>query len=226
MEIVPGIHQVDGVNGNCYIIVKDTLTIIDTGLPHNSTKIINYITEILKRKPSDIKTIVLTHAHTDHTGNVYDLKKISNADVAIHESDADYLAGKKHPPLPKSLFALIVKIMGLFFKARSVEPDIQLKNGDSIAGVTCIHTPGHTPGSICLFDPSSQVMFVGDLLRFDGKKIGGAPRQFTVDAAEAQQSIKKIAARDFAIMLSGHGIPLKPDASSKVREYAESLDEV
>ena len=151
------------------------------------------------------------------------LKKISNANVAIHEADADYLAGKKHPPLPKSLFAMVVKVMGLFFKALPVEPDIRLKNGDTVAGITCIHTPGHTPGSICLFDPSSQVMFVGDLLRFDGEKIGGAPQQFTVDAAEAQRSIKKIAARDFAVMLSGHGIPLKPDASSKVRAYAESL---
>ncbi len=223
MEIIPGIHQVDGVNGNCYIIVKDTLTLIDTGLPHNSAKIVNYITETLKRKPSDITTIVLTHAHIDHTGNVWDLKKISNAKVAIHETEADYLAGKKHPPLPKSLFAMIIKVMGQFFKARPVEPDIRLKNGDSVAGLTCIHTPGHTPGSICLFDPSSQVMFVGDLLRFDGEKIGGAPQQFTVDAAEAQQSIKQIAARDFAVMLSGHGIPLKPDASSKVRAYAESL---
>jgi hypothetical protein len=33
MEIVPGIHQVDGVNGNCFIIVRDELTIIDTGMP-------------------------------------------------------------------------------------------------------------------------------------------------------------------------------------------------
>ena len=50
MEIVPGIHQVDGVNGNCFIIVRDELTIIDTGMPKNSTKIVKYIQDILKRK--------------------------------------------------------------------------------------------------------------------------------------------------------------------------------
>ena len=41
MEIVPGIHQVDGVNGNCFIIVRDDLTLIDTGMPKNSAKIVN-----------------------------------------------------------------------------------------------------------------------------------------------------------------------------------------
>jgi hypothetical protein len=43
------------------------------------------------------------------------------------------------------------------------------------------------------------------------------------DPDEVQQSIKKITAIDFDIMLSGHGIPLRPDASLKVREFAKSL---
>jgi len=43
MEIVPGIHRVDGVNGNCYLIIRDGITIIDTGLPGASKKILSYI---------------------------------------------------------------------------------------------------------------------------------------------------------------------------------------
>ena len=77
MEIVPGIHQVDGVNGNCFIIVRDDLTIIDTGMPKNSAKIVTYIQDILKREPSEIKTIVLTHFHIDHVGDAFDLKELS-----------------------------------------------------------------------------------------------------------------------------------------------------
>ncbi|MFA5221961.1 MAG: MBL fold metallo-hydrolase [Methanoregula sp.] len=223
MEIVPGIHQVDGVKANCYIIVGDSLTLIDTGFPHSTKKIVKYIEEILKRKPSDINTIVLTHAHIDHIGNVGELKKISNANVAIHEAEADYLTGRKPQPARKSFLGIILKIMSLFFKAPHLEPDIRLKDGDIIDGLTCIYTPGHTPGSICLFSSSSKVMFAGDLLRFDGRKIEGAPRQFTMDTAESERSIKKIAARDFDVILPGHGIPLRPDASVKIREYADSL---
>jgi glyoxylase-like metal-dependent hydrolase (beta-lactamase superfamily II) len=94
-----------------------------------------------------------------------------------------------------------------------------LNDGDTIAGLTVIHTPGHTPGSICLFDPTSKVLFAGDLLRFNGStiEIGVVP----LDISEVQQSINTIAALDFNVMLSGHGIPLRPDASVQVREFAE-----
>jgi len=222
MEIVPGIHQVDGINGNCFIIVRDELTLIDTGMPRNSAKIVKYIQDILKRKPSEIKTIVLTHFHADHAGNACDLKKLSGAKVAIHEADADYVNGRKTQPVPRGGMGMFFKIlMSLFFRSRPVEPDIKLCDRDTIAGLTTIHTPGHTPGSICLFDPASKILFVGDLLRFNGINIEMGP--LPLDTSEVQQSINKIAAIDFDIMLSGHGIPLRPDASVKVREFAKSL---
>ena len=222
MEIVPGIHQVDGVNGNCFIIVRDDLTLIDTGMPKNSAKIVKYIQDILKREPTDIKTIVLTHFHIDHVGNASDLKKRSGAKVAIHEADADYVAGRKTPPVPRGVMGMIVKVLiPLLFGSRPVEPDIKLKDGDTISGLTTIHTPGHTPGSICLFDPASKILFVGDLVRFNGSKIEMGP--LPLDTHKIQQSINKIAALDFDIMLSGHGIPLRPDASAKVGEFATSL---
>ena len=220
MEIVPGIHQVDGVNGNCFLIVRDGLTLIDTGMPKNSAKIIKYIQDILKRKPTDIKTIVLTHFHIDHMGDASDLKTLSGANVAIHEADADYVAGRKTQPAPGGAKGMIFKVLiPLFFGSRPVEPDIKLSDGDTIAGLTSIHTPGHTPGSICLFDPASKILFVGDLLRFNGSKIEMGPS--SLDISEVRQSINKIAAIDFDIMLPGHGIPLRPDASVKVREFAK-----
>jgi len=142
--------------------------------------------------------------------------------VAIHEADADYVAGRKTQPAPRGIKGMIVKVLiPLLFGSRPVEPDIKLNDGDIIAGLTTIHTPGHTPGSICLFDPASKTLFVGDLLRFNGSKIGMGSS--SLDPREVQQSIKKIAAIDFDIMLSGHGVPLRPDASVKVREFAKSL---
>lgn len=223
MEIVLGIHQVDGVNGNCYVIVRDGLILIDTGLPRSSKKILNYIQHILKRKPSEISTIILTHYHIDHTGTVYELKNLSGAKVAIHEADADFVSGRKPHPAPKGGRGMLYRLLGMLFRSTFAEPDIRLKNGDTIAGLTCIHTPGHTPGSICLFDPVSKVLFAGDILRFDGVKISGAPPQFTMDQGEAQRSIIMIASLDFDILLSGHGIPLKSGAAEKVRNFAKTV---
>jgi hydroxyacylglutathione hydrolase len=223
MEIVPGIYQIDGVNGNCYIIVRDGLILIDTGLPRNSKKILGYIQDTLKRKPSEISTIILTHYHIDHTGNVFDLKKLSGAKVAVHEADADFVSGRKPHPAPKGGRGLLYRLLGMFFRSTFVEPDIRLRNGDTIAGLTCIHTPGHTPGSICLLDPVSKVLFAGDILRFDGVKIAGPPPQFTFDMVEAQRSIIMIGTLDFDILLSGHGIPLTSGAAEKVRTFAKTV---
>ena len=223
MEIIPGIHQVDGVNGNCYIIVRDKLILIDTGLPRSSKKILSYIQDTLKRKPSEIATIILTHYHIDHTGNVCELKNLSGAKVAVHEADADFISGRKPHPALKGRLGLPFRLLGIFFRPASVEPDILLKNGDTIAGLTCIYTPGHTPGSICLLDPVVKVLFAGDILKYDGEKISGAPSQFTMDMGEAQRSIKMIATLDFTTLLCGQGIPLKSVAAEKVRIFAQSM---
>jgi glyoxylase-like metal-dependent hydrolase (beta-lactamase superfamily II) len=223
MEIVPGIHQIDGVQGNCYIIARDRLILIDTGLPRSSKKILRYISDTLKRDPSELSTIILTHYHIDHTGNVRELKSLTDAKVAVHDADADFVAGKKTPPAPKGRLGLPFRLLGMFFRPAFVEPDIRLKTGDAITGLACIHTPGHTPGSICLLDPATKVLFAGDILKYDGEKLSGAPAQFTMDTDEARRSINLIATLDFAVLLCGHGIPLTSGAAEKVRDFAKTL---
>jgi glyoxylase-like metal-dependent hydrolase (beta-lactamase superfamily II) len=223
MEIITGFHQVDGVNGNCYIVVKDRLILIDTGLPGNGKKILAYIRDTLHRNPSDIRTIILTHYHLDHIGSVNALTAVSPARVAIHEEDSPFVSGRMALPVPKGWRGILFRIFGVFMKTDPFQPDILLKDRDTLEGLTCIHLPGHTPGSIGLLDPGSGVLFVGDTLRFDGKEIGGPPARFTPNMDQVHLSIRKIATFTFDIMLPGHGIPLRPDASTKVREFAKGL---
>jgi glyoxylase-like metal-dependent hydrolase (beta-lactamase superfamily II) len=104
-----------------------------------------------------------------------------------------------------------------------VIPDIVLNENDKVGRLAVIHTPGHTTGSISLYEPESKVLFVGDAIRFTDKKLAGPPEQFTADMKKAVESIGKISGLDFDVMLSGHGEPLKPDASGKVKEFYVSL---
>ena len=223
MEIIPGVHQVDGINGNCYIIVGDGLVLIDTGLPGNTKKILEYVHNTLGGIPSDIETIILTHYHLDHTGSAYEIWDITGAKVAIHADDADYVEGIKPMPVPGGLMGLLFRMFRFFLKFKPVQPDILLHDKDQIAGLICIHTPGHTPGSICLYDPKFKLLFVGDTLRFYHGKLQGPPPRFTPDMDRAVQSIKKIATLDFDILLSGHGVPLMPNASEKVQKFVQSV---
>ena len=224
MEIVPNLHQVDGVQGNCFLIGRDGLVLVDTGLARNGKKILSYITDFLKKDPRDVTFIIITHYHADHTGNVAMLSQATGAKVAIHEADADYLAGKKSVPKLKGLRGTVLNALLFLWPVQPVVPDILLHDGDSICGLEVIHTPGHTPGSICLYDREDRVLFSGDTLTTKNGVVHGPPPTATPDMAQALRSARKTAALDFDILLSGHGTPVRPRASEKVAEFLQTND--
>ena len=192
-------------------------------MPGNAKKILAYVDGTLKCKPSDIKTIAITHAHIDHIGSLAEMKEATGAKVAAHSEDADFIAGKKSMSMGKNISwkFRIFRLLSPFMKAKPVQPDIILKENDEISGMMVIHTPGHTPGSICLFDKNHDVLFVGDLIRFMGGKIVGPP--ITLDEEQVRDSLEKISGLKFGVMLGGHGQPLMPNADAKVREYCNCI---
>lgn len=223
MEIVQEIHLVDGINGNVYIIVRKGLVVIDTGIPGSGKKILSFIRDTLHREPSEITTVILTHFHTDHIGGVKALKDAApGLKTAIHEADAGYVAGTIPLPRYPGLRGFVVGLFSLL-KPSIFSPDILLKDGDRIEGLTVIHLPGHTPGGIGLFDDASKTLFAGDLLRTDGTTFTEGPRAFSMDLAASWESIRKIGSLEFDTLLIGHGKPVRPDAAAKVRAFADTL---
>jgi glyoxylase-like metal-dependent hydrolase (beta-lactamase superfamily II) len=95
MEIIRGIHLIDGVQCNCYLLESNGLSLIDTGYPGQTGSILKYIKKKLGRKPSDLKTIILTHCDIDHIGNARNLRDVTGARIAIHKIEAEYVAGRK-----------------------------------------------------------------------------------------------------------------------------------
>jgi glyoxylase-like metal-dependent hydrolase (beta-lactamase superfamily II) len=222
MEIVEGIHRVDKASGrsNVYLIIDGpSLLIVDTGLPGNAKKTVEYIQKI-GRQPNEVTTIIITHYHLDHTGSLKELQKLTKAKVAAHADDADYVSGNKPLPKPKNL---IIRAASSFMKLAPTPVITQLKEGDKIGGLTIIHTPGHTPGSIALLDTGRKALFVGDTLRLKGDKVVAAPEQFAWDAGKEKESVRRIASLDFNVMLPGHGEPLTEKASEAVKKFEENL---
>jgi hydroxyacylglutathione hydrolase len=168
---------------------------------------------------SAVSTIILTHYHIDHTGNAKKLKEQTGAKVAVHEADADFVTHKKSPPRPKNFLSRAIGVV----KAAPVEPDVLLKDGDTIEGLQVVHLPGHTPGSIALFDADRKVLFAGDALFYVDDKVKGPEEKYVWDMPLALKSLEKLGGLDFEVMLCGHRDVLTGGASQKVKEFVSTL---
>lgn len=140
------------LGANCFVVIDEKTgeaIVIDPGDESNR------IIEIVKANNSKIKYIVCTHAHFDHIGAVGEIKKRTGAEILIHKNDME-------------LYKNIVE-QGAFwgFEVKALpEPDRFIQEGEKIEfgslGFEVLHTPGHSPGGICLY--GEGVVFTGDTL--------------------------------------------------------------
>lgn len=223
MKITDNVYLVPSVRGaNCYAFLgKEALVLIDTGMGGNASKILEFV-KGLGKEPTSIAYIVLTHSDMDHSGSVAQLKELTQTKVAIHKADASRLSGEVKLKEVKGVLGLVFAIMSPFLRFKPVKPDILLDDSDMIAGLTVVHTPGHTDGSVSLY-LSEEVLFVGDALRTDRK---GLPvlttGAMTANMDQAKESVKKISELEFDILLPGHGPPIMSDASAKLRQFVKN----
>ncbi|MEM3079378.1 MAG: MBL fold metallo-hydrolase, partial [Thermoproteota archaeon] len=134
MEILSGVHWVEGVNANPYLLarVDGKIVIVDTGMPGDAKKILEYLSTKMNKNPKDLKTILLTHCHPDHAGSALEIKELTGAKIAIHRDDADYVAGrKKLPPIKGPVPSEVAR----FPPPPPIQPDLLLDDGEIIDGL-------------------------------------------------------------------------------------------
>lgn len=138
---------------NCYIVGDESskaTMIIDPGAAAN------WILGEIDELGLQVTLILVTHAHGDHVGALREVKEATGAPVAIHNDDAKSLEAKPSW-LPASF-------------QTPPAPDRLLKDGDAIdigsLHFVVIHTPGHTPGGICIL--GEGMLFSGDTLFNEG----------------------------------------------------------
>lgn len=219
MEIIPNIHKIDGVRGaNCYLISSGPeMVLVDAGMRGSSRKVEKYLKEMGKNL-SDIKYIFITHADIDHVGGAAEMKKMTGAKLVIHQAETGVLSGKIRGKHVKGPLGLLFKLLAPVVRFQPVEPDIVIKENTELAGFKVIHTPGHTVGSICLFQPG-KVLFAGDALRSDRAGNPKLPsKMMTADIVQAKVSVALIAGLEFDTLLCGHGAPVKGNAAVRVKE--------
>ncbi len=215
-EIISGIYLIGGPNvtqaddAAVYLIdFAGDLVMIDSGAGGSSSQLVRN-SEMLGLSPASVSHVILTHCHIDHIGSAPFFREKYGAKILIHELDAKALETGDSIRTAANWY-------GTTFPP--TKPDQILKGSHEILTfgnekLHCLHTPGHTPGSISLYlDRAGQRVLFGQDIH------GPFHKAFGSDIAAWKKSMQTLLALDADILCEGHFGIYQP--KNKVRDYIE-----
>ena len=224
-QVVPGVWRAGTRFVNWYVVDGgDGLTLIDAGLPGYRSQLDPALASI-GRGREDVKAVVLTHGHVDHTGFAH-LLHDAGATVHLHPEDVTLAQNPKSNVTDSKPLKYLVWPGAIAFVAHAVRqgatkpptmpPALPLVDG-AVADVpgqpVVTHAPGHTNGSCVLEFREHGVVFVGDLL-CTLSFFSGLPsdpqlqtRASNRNSAQAMASLDRLHGISARTVLPGHGAP-------------------
>lgn len=211
------VHYIAGVafDSNVYLLEDEDPVLVDTGTGSYADTALEEVSNIV---PLDrIGRIVLTHSHYDHIGGAKAFQEATGAKLYMHEAEARPLMGG-------DISLVVSDAVGRRLKGLEVEP---LRTGQKLklgrTTLEVLHTPGHSPGSIALYDRESASAVVGDTVFCDG---GVGRWDFPGgDLSELRSSINRLRELELKNMYPGHGSYAEGDAKAHLGMAAEYIAE-
>lgn len=220
--VVPGLWRVGLAGVNAYLLADgDGLVLVDAGSAGSAPALV----EAARQLGRPIRHVVVTHHHPDHVGALAELQRLTGARTWAHGLDAPLI--RQGLALRDRFEANPGWLDGLLFRLfigaapRHVVPagvDEVVSDGDWLpfaGGVLALHTPGHSAGHLALLWPEHG----GVLLAADAAMNVPTLRLSLghEDLPTALRSLRRLAARDFAVAAFGHGRPLLRHAAARFR---------
>ena len=187
------VHKVSGAafDGNVYLVLDERPILVDAGMMAAPT--LRNIKKLID--PAKIEKIVLTHCHHDHSGAAPELKAATGARLLLSEKEVGAVGDD---------LATVAYLFGQ--QAPHYEVDQTLKEGMVLDTgewkLEVLETPGHSQGSLCLYEPQAKVLFSGDTVFPDGNI--GRTDMYGGSTPDLVASIERLTGLDVEIMYPGH----------------------
>ncbi|OPY30988.1 MAG: hydroxyacylglutathione hydrolase [Methanomassiliicoccales archaeon PtaU1.Bin124] len=210
------VHTLIGVgyDSNIFVVTGDEPIIVDAGTGMHTRKVLDKISTMAPGLAP--KTIVLTHRHIDHVGGASEMAAKFGAKIDIHEADA-------HSVETGDLRSTAASTFGCALKPMAVN---HLHDGDIISTgdheLKVLHTPGHTIGSMCLFEKESGILISGDTVFANGVGRWDLP---TGNRSDIERSVKMLLSMKPKHLFPGHGEVVYDSASEAIKESLTMLGE-
>lgn len=232
---------------NAYLLKSNNgWTLVDTGFPGSSEALVRSLAEVTAGE--GLLEVILTHIHYDHAGGSRHVSQTFGCTVSMHPDDIGLVEMTKRVLTGDHLFFRAIGIEGQLketvrsFFARNVKlfPDTlkPIREGDVIGGPggswRVIHTPGHTPGHVCLYNDSLGALISGDhLLPRETSNVPYYPIPGYGPLRSYLKSLLRIESIKPTVVLPAHGEPFRDVESrvdylfnhheSRLRETLESM---
>ncbi|NLM51204.1 MAG: MBL fold metallo-hydrolase [Firmicutes bacterium] len=235
MQIAPGLKILEisapgeGMVVHPVLIWDDKdVILIDAGMPNMAPAIKEAIAK--SGVPFErLNKVIITHHDFDHLGGLTGILTLAQQKISVlaHEDEKPFIEGKKHlwekiekttaslPPAQKEENKIAYR------NRETVEVNMTLSDGQQLpfcGGITVIHTPGHTPGHICLYLPATKTLIAGDALNSDQGKLMGPIPMFTVDQEQAVASLKKLLSYEIDRIICYHGGLVQGDMRAQLEK--------
>lgn len=217
---------------------NDTALLVDAGYP-GQLAVIREAIEQAGVPFAALNRVIITHHDLDHIGSLADIRRelAGHVKVLAHAGEVPYIRGERPPikqtperlaqreaqfnALPEELKPLL---KGFLSPPSPAEVDRTLADGEELpyaGGIVAIHTPGHSPGHLCLYHKRSKSLITGDALNvIDGNMAGPNPL-YTPDQATALASLQKLSAYDIETVICYHGGVYRGDSNRRIAELAK-----
>ena len=217
--ILPRLHYFTGLLvGHVYCIEDpDGLTLVDAGLGLAAKRVLDQLHK-WGRQPSEVKRILVTHAHPDHVGGLPALAKATGAKA---------ICSSTQKPCTEGIAPVLRKGYKPGEPMAGTPVGRTVEDGEVIAevmgGLQAIATPGHSLGQMAFWQPQQGVLICGDTM-MNMIKLTLPFDAFTTDMRLARESVAKVAQLQPRVVCFGHGPTLMVNASQKISAFAKTVN--